>query len=72
MITESILSDLKKTIIVKPMRIIPDINVGAIHKPLLNVLKELVDNCLECGKVLGVGGAMVAEHLGAENSCELT
>ena len=54
------------------MRIIPDINVGAIHKPLLNVLKELVDHCLECGEVLRVGGAMVAEHLGAENSCELT
>ena len=45
--------------------------MSAIHKALLNVLKELVDDCLECGEVLRVGGAMVAEHLGAENSGQL-
>ena len=50
---------------------IPDVNVSSIHKALLNVLKELVYDGLECGEVLRVGGAMVAQHLGAEDSGEL-
>ena len=47
---------------------IPYVYVSSVDKALLNVLKELVNDGLERSEVLRVGGAMVAEHLGAEDS----